>query len=171
MATFRFPTWSYSLFTLKTGQFEAKNTIQKATFDFCFCEANLDQRCQFFLDRGKISEIFYRQILCIWFCTFRKSQCYLSLSFISGHVYLYLFLAWGERGHSVNALIEIFQLGPVERAVLTQVLGDSRPHKRKIQLRCETCSVSFNSQVRKIIIMVRVTHVVLNFYNGQENWS
>jgi len=29
---------------------------------------------------------------------------------------------------------------------LTQVLGDSRPHKRKIQLRCETCSVSFNSQ-------------------------
>lgn len=38
------------------------------------------------------------------------------------------------------------KLGPVERAVLTQVLGDSRPHKRKIQLRCETCSVSFNSQ-------------------------
>jgi len=34
----------------------------------------------------------------------------------------------------------------VERAVLTQVLGDSRPHKRKAQLRCETCSVSFNSQ-------------------------
>merc|ERR1712099_165071 len=38
------------------------------------------------------------------------------------------------------------KLGPVERAVLTQVLGDSRPHKRKAQLRCETCSVSFNSQ-------------------------
>lgn len=42
-------------------------------------------------------------------------------------------------------------MGPVERAVLTQVLGDSRPHKRKAQLRCETCSVSFNSQVRTTI--------------------
>ena len=172
MATFRFPTGSYPLFTLKTGQFEAKKTIQKATFDFCFCEANLDQRCQFFLktksqrffiDRDFVYLILYfskellvllELIVHIWTCVF---------VFISG---------MGGRGTLLmHSLIEIFQLGPVERAVLTQVLGDSRPHKRKIQLRCETCSVSFNSQVRKIIpvIMVRVVHVILNFYNGQGN--
>ena len=126
------------------------------------------------LPQNKISEIFYRQRFCVFdFVLFEKELLVLLELIVHIWTCVFVFISgMGGRGTLLmHSLIEIFQLGPVERAVLTQVLGDSRPHKRKIQLRCETCSVSFNSQVRKIIpvIMVRVVHVILNFQNGQGN--